>query len=59
VSRTKHRGRTPKTCKNQKRKPYGTKGTDPYCRPHDQCMVYVASKKSERAKARKKIREER
>lgn len=42
-------------CKKPKRKPYGTKGTDPYCRPHDCHMVYTVSKKGERAKAKREI----
>jgi hypothetical protein len=45
-------------CRQPKHKPYGTKGTDPYCRPHDMCMVYSVSKKSIRFKAKQEIKKE-
>lgn len=47
-----------KKCRHPKSKPYGTKGTNPYCDPHDQCQVYTVSKKAERSKAKKEISKE-
>lgn len=47
-----------KLCRHPKTKPYGTTGTIPYCRPHDQCMVYDVSKGAERARAKKEVKEE-
>jgi hypothetical protein len=39
-------------------KPYGTKGTNPYCYKCDMDYVYDVSKSSERMKSKKKIRRE-
>ena len=47
-----------KYCRHPKSKPYGTKGTEPYCLPHDQCRVYAVSKKSVRSKAKREIKKE-
>lgn len=41
--------------RHPKRKPYGTKGTNPYCWPHDQHMTYTVSKGSERQRAKREI----
>ncbi len=52
------RKRKGRLCRHPKRKPYGTTGTDPYCRPHDICSPYVVSKKAIRFRARMEIRGE-
>lgn len=39
-------------------KPYGTKGTNPYCTVHDCHSNYSVSKSSERQKAKKTIKNE-
>lgn len=46
-------------CRHPKHKPYGAKGTEPYCGPHDCCTVYNVSKRSIRNQAKKEIEKER
>jgi hypothetical protein len=41
-----------------KRRPYGTKGTNPYCTAHDCHTNYSVSKKAERHKAKLEIKRE-
>jgi hypothetical protein len=47
---------TKKLCRHPKSRPYGTKGTENYCRPHDQCMVYDVNNKVARRKAKEQIK---
>ena len=44
--------------RNPKHKPYGAKGTIPYCNAHDCHMNYDVSKKAERQKAKLEIKKE-
>jgi hypothetical protein len=44
--------------KSPKKKPYGTKGTNPYCNSHDCHSTYGVSKSSERQKAKIAIKKE-
>lgn len=39
-----------------KHKPYGRKGTNPYCNAHDQHMNYNVNKKTERQKSKLQIK---
>lgn len=55
MSRT-HKGERPKkTCRVPRRRPYGWKGTDPYCGPHDMCWVYGVSKGSVRQRLKREL----
>ena len=47
-----------KTCRHPKSKPYGAKGTEPYCKPHDTCRVYSVNNKVIRQKTKLKIKKE-
>lgn len=44
--------------KDVRKRPYGTKGTNPYCHSCDMDYTYNVSKTSERMKAKRKIKED-
>lgn len=58
MGKRKHESKCP-TCsgqyKSRTKRPYGAKGTNPYCSTCDVDYTYSVSKKSERNKAKKDI----